>query len=81
MGGFEEKNAVDKLEIILLKDKLYNKQKFCEICGTDKNLTIHHKDETSKHPEKMFDEENCQILCRRCHDKIHGIKKRVKNKK
>lgn len=82
MGSFEIKSPLDKLDIDILKDNLYSKHKSCEICGTNKNLTIHHKEEISNHPEKMFDEENCQIVCRKCHDKIHKTQIRgTKNKK
>lgn len=70
---FEQKTAFDRLETIILKDIIYKKHNCCEICGTMKDLTIHHKESVSKHPEKMFDEDNLQVLCRKCHDEIHRV--------
>jgi hypothetical protein len=55
MGGLKIKSPLDKLDIEILKDKLFSKHQSCEICGTTKNLTIHYKEEISNHPEKMFD--------------------------
>lgn len=48
------------------------KKRFCEKCGTKKRLTYHHKKPKSK--GGTDDPSNIQILCRDCHNKIHGIK-------
>jgi 5-methylcytosine-specific restriction endonuclease McrA len=79
MGGLTIKSPLDSLTIKILKHDLYSKHNYCEICGTNKNLTIHHKEEISNHPEKIFDEENCQVVCRKCHDKIHKMQKHGRN--
>lgn len=65
----------------------------CEECGTEKNLTIHHKKQitggsgivkgVSSYDELMrliLDEKNCQTLCRGCHDNVHHKNYIVKNK-
>lgn len=48
------------------------KQKFCQLCGKEKNLEIHHvsykKDLTLK-------------VCRSCHQKIETLQKKVEIKK
>lgn len=75
MGGFKEINAVDRFFIPYFKEMIYSSHHCCEICGTTKNLTIHHKEKVSQHPELIFDEENCQVLCRKCHDEVHKKEK------
>lgn len=39
----------------------------CELCGSTKNLDVHHKDENYSNNNLS----NLQILCRSCHIKIH----------
>lgn len=34
----------------------------CQECGTTENLTVHHEDEIIS-----------KVLCRSCHDKVHGM--------
>jgi len=46
----------------------------CEICGSTENLELHHKDRNPKNN----DPSNIQLLCRKCHRRIHGWKQRPK---
>lgn len=48
----------------------------CEECGSNKDLTIHHKTHLSK--KGSASEKNCQTLCRNCHDIVHDINQRQK---
>lgn len=41
----------------------------CAICYGAKFLTVHHKDKNVKNN----DLENLQIICRDCHNEIHGV--------
>lgn len=65
-------DALQKIQYELFKDEIYMTE--CEMCKTSKNLTIHHKKKRSLYPELEYDVRNIQILCRNCHNKIHGIK-------
>lgn len=70
------------------KSQKFMKEK-CEKCGSTENLTIHHVIPLSKNV--IISEKNCSTLCRKCHDKVHGmipngkknkkIKKKVRSKK
>ena len=60
------------------KSQQYIKEK-CEICGRDYDLTIHHKIPLSKNGSAS--KENCQTLCRVCHDNVHFIPKKVRDVK
>lgn len=51
----------------------------CEECGSKDNLTIHHIVPLSK--EIIIEEENCQTLCRLCHNQIHFKEKQQLNNK
>ncbi len=59
------------------KSQQFIKEK-CEECGRDYDLTIHHKIYLSKNGGAS--EDNCQTLCRVCHDKVHEMvpKQKVK---
>ena len=48
-----------------LKQKVFLEK--CSKCGTDKNLTIHHKKTVSRYPHLRFVESNCEVLCLKCH--------------
>ena len=48
----------------------------CRICGTDKNLCVHHIDESwlNNHLNNLI------VLCSKCHMKHHGKKRIYKEK-
>jgi len=48
----------------------------CEICGSDKNLEIHHKDGNRRNNSLN----NLMVVCRSCHRKIDNRIKNIKNK-
>lgn len=47
-----------------------HKNRVCEICGSTKNIDIHHKDENIQNNEP----DNLMALCRSCHMKKHRKK-------
>jgi 5-methylcytosine-specific restriction endonuclease McrA len=50
----------------------------CQICKTKGErgnpLTIHHVLPKHSHPELENCSKNCTVLCRSCHDMVHGIR-------
>jgi len=67
------------------KSRRFLKSK-CERCGDKKNLTIHHKKPVTCYNGilreirtleelnyRVLTKDNCQTLCRRCHDLEHGF--------
>jgi len=46
------------------------KDKKCSLCGSEKNVDIHHKDGNKKNNEL----DNGILLCRQCHMRIHKLK-------
>lgn len=46
------------------------REKVCEVCGSTRNVDIHHKD--GNHQNN--DESNLMLVCRSCHNKIHKPK-------
>ena len=51
----------------------------CEVCGSKKDLVVHHT--TYEHlGYDMYHMEDLHCLCRHCHEKLHGIKNKRKNK-
>lgn len=62
------------------QDLFLTRGKKCELCESEKHLHIHHLTY-----ERIFNEEpgDLQIVCKLCHEKIHGkklFKKPVKKK-
>jgi len=57
---------------------LANSMASCVTCGSKHDLTVHHKDHRGHNlPEKQRNNSyrNLQILCRKCHGKLHGMVK------
>ena len=52
--------------------------KKCEVCQSVKSLHIHHLTYDRIFNESLSD---LQILCRKCHEKVHDIQKKVNRKK
>ena len=50
----------------------------CERCGAGLNLTIHH-DQPQKH-QKNNSIKNLKVLCLKCHQELHGISEKRKEK-
>ena len=65
-----------KGEINPLHRRIKSKHNRCQspMCQNRTNLTVHHKKPISEGGEDI--EENILVLCRDCHDKVHGIFKR-----
>ena len=61
---------LDMVERMQLEDIRENLGDCCEVCGSKKNLTIHHIKSRKEYPELMFEISNCQRLCDKCHKKI-----------
>ena len=68
-----------------LKSRRFLKNK-CERCPATKDLTIHHKKPVTCHNgilrelrtleelnNRVLNPDNCETLCRRCHDYEHGF--------
>jgi len=73
----EEENKVTKSIPIFKGDlpKEIKKFLFCEICGYNKYIVLHYKD---NNPLNNKDTTNLQLVCRKCHRKIHFPKLEMK---
>ena len=67
------KKIYTKLELYKLVHDIWKKD-HCDICGSKKYLTIHHKD-NNKNNNKY---KNIGTLCKLCHRTIHNILPRTK---
>jgi len=50
----------------------------CQMCGSERQLIIHHLDETGNLDNPNNADDNLITLCRSCHAKLHGLNNRVK---
>ena len=50
--------------------EILGKEKRCEICGSKRNIDVHHKDKNYRNNTA----ENIMIVCRSCHMKLHRNK-------
>ena len=63
------------------KDAVVKRDKVCRVCGTKKDLTIHHI--FAKGDPRREDDQYKTLLCRACHDHINliWVKTKIKKKK
>jgi len=50
-----------------LRKQILSKQPYCNKCGSDVNLQIHHITEPRGNEELFFDENNLITICDKCH--------------
>lgn len=57
-----------------VKRDLYKKTKkanTCIICGSDKDLTLHHIKPIKDFPELKYRFDNLKVICKKCHENLH----------
>ncbi len=57
-----------------IKRDLYKKTKKannCIICGSDKDLTLHHIKPIKDYPELKYRFDNLKVICKSCHKNLH----------
>jgi 5-methylcytosine-specific restriction endonuclease McrA len=75
-----EKNAIPfkitakdyKRALMAWKRIIKNRDKVCQICGSDENLEAHHIIYRANFPLLSFSEDNGILLCNSCHNETHG---------
>lgn len=45
--------------------------KYCIICGSSKNLTLHHIKPIKDYPELKYRYDNLRPICKKCHKNLH----------
>jgi 5-methylcytosine-specific restriction endonuclease McrA len=74
------KKTSKKREVV--RDKTYyavlNRDKVCQICGTSRQLELHHIVYRSEDKKRINDIGNCIFLCSNCHKLAHSNKKKYK---
>lgn len=79
LNYFKDKYAFDILAFenkkrwLLKKAKIFHeRERKCEICGTEISIEVHHIISRTKQPCLTFDNENLIVLCENCHKRIHS---------
>lgn len=60
-----------------IKKDVFRKKKknnCCVICGSTKNLTLHHVKSIKDFPELQYRAENLKPICKTCHENLHELK-------
>lgn len=70
IGSDHEQNYRTAHETAQKMAELFLDTSKCELCGSEENLDVHHKDGNWQKNEV----DNLQVLCRSCHMKIHRPK-------
>jgi hypothetical protein len=69
----ETENLYTDSEYQIFRAEVFKRQKdqygynFCEKCGSEENLHVHHEKPQKTHPMMVLDPDNGIILCERCH--------------
>lgn len=53
------------------KNKVKNRDKVCQCCGTSEHLEVHHVNPLSVYPDLGTDVHNGMVLCQTCHHQYH----------
>ena len=53
------------------RKRILERDEICQMCGTKKNLEVHHTMPFAQYPELRYDEDNAITLCKKCHMKLH----------
>lgn len=53
------------------KDDVIERDRFCVVCGSAKNLTVHHIKPLKQYPQLAFEISNLVLLCKNCHENQH----------
>lgn len=53
------------------KNKVKQRDKVCQCCGTDKHLEVHHVMPLAQYPMLATDIHNGMVLCQTCHRDYH----------
>jgi len=60
------------------RDKFLKEANYqCSLCKSNNKLELHHKIPVYEDKNKAFDLDNIEVVCSCCHDKIHGIDKKM----
>lgn len=87
----KDEQRVFQKEWLRDRKKRFFKDKKCKKCGSNKNLTLHHRDPSKKidhhiwswAPERFWAEvKKCDVLCEKCHEEknIKDNRKRENDK-
>ena len=64
-----------------LKEDIKKRDNYkCRKCGSTYGLLVHHIREAKKRPDLFFDKDNLITLCSACHGKIHGQRRKRRNR-
>lgn len=53
------------------RQKILDRDKVCQECGSESNLEVHHIKHFAEHPELRQNDNNAIVLCRKCHKELH----------
>jgi 5-methylcytosine-specific restriction endonuclease McrA len=63
-----------------LRQETLFKHPFCEVCGSEENLQVHHKQAPRGNKELFFNPDNLMVVCADCHRKITANEIRERKK-
>lgn len=53
------------------RKRILERDKVCQICGSDKNLEVHHIKPFAEYTELRTEDRNGVVLCKKCHRDLH----------
>lgn len=59
-----------------LRDRIVNERKCCAKCGNTQSLELHHKRYINDKLLWEYEDDDLEVLCKKCHLNEHGLKMR-----
>ena len=60
----------------IFREKVFKHNgRVCKMCGSKTYLQVHHLKYKAKHYAWEYDLDEVVVICRKCHEKVHGINK------
>lgn len=70
-GIGENAKARNSYKYRQFRERIIERDVICQMCGSKKNLEVHHTKPFAQYPELRYDEDNAIVLCKKCHIALH----------
>jgi endogenous inhibitor of DNA gyrase (YacG/DUF329 family) len=74
-NSLRREGVIHRRKWAALREKILLRDKVCHICGSDKQLVVHHIKPWKNYPDLRYEPSNLITWCRNCHNNYHNPEK------